>query len=76
MLHQYGDSEKSAIFVYQVASMMKRTLFLSLAVFTALFSASAETIDELLPVRGLAIEAPKPDGMTMRPIPNCGTRTR
>ena len=63
MLHQYGDSEKSAIFVYQVASMMKRTLFLSLAVFTALFSASAETIDELLPVRGLAIEAPKPDGM-------------
>ena len=43
--------------------MMKRTLFLSLAVFTALFSASAETIDELLPVRGLAIEAPKPDGM-------------
>ena len=63
MLHRYGDSEKSAIFVYQVVSMMKRTLFLSLAVFAAFFSASAETIDELLPVRGLAIEAPKPDGM-------------
>ena len=43
--------------------MMKRTLFLFLAVFAALFSASAESIDELLPVRGLAIEAPKPGGM-------------
>ena len=63
MLHQYGDSEQSAIFVYQVASMMKRTLFLSLAVFTALFSASAESIDELLPVRGLAIEAPSSRGL-------------
>ena len=43
--------------------MMKRTLFLFLAAFAALFSASAESIDELLPVRGLAIEAPKPGGM-------------
>ena len=44
---------------------MKRTLLLSVAVFlTAFVSARAgEPIDELLPVRGLAIEAPSSEGM-------------
>ena len=59
------DSGKIAIFVYQVGIKMKRILLLCLAALTAAFSVAraAEPIDELLPVRGLAIEAPSPQGL-------------
>ena len=42
---------------------MKRLLITLAAAFAALFSAAADPIDELLPVRGLAIEAPSSRGM-------------
>ena len=42
---------------------MKRLLISLAAAFAALFSATADPIDELLPVRGLAIEAPSSRGL-------------
>ena len=42
---------------------MKRLLITLAAAFAALFSATADPIDELLPVRGLAIEAPSSRGL-------------
>ena len=42
---------------------MKRLLITLAAAFAALFSAQADPIDELLPVRGLAIEAPSHQGL-------------
>ena len=42
---------------------MKRLLISLAAAFAALFSAAADPIDELLPVRGLAIEAPSSRGL-------------
>ena len=42
---------------------MKRLLITLAAAFAALLSASADPIDELLPVRGLAIEAPSSRGL-------------
>ena len=42
---------------------MKRLLITFVAAFAALLSAAADPIDELLPVRGLAIEAPSSRGL-------------
>ena len=42
---------------------MKRSLLLCLAVLVTAFSAVADPIDELLPVRGISIEAPSRRGM-------------
>ena len=42
---------------------MKRLLITLAAAFAALLSAQADPIDELLPVRGLAIEAPSSRGL-------------
>ena len=42
---------------------MKRLLISLAAAFAAFFSATADPIDELLPVRGLAIEAPSSRGL-------------